>query len=80
MYIEGGMLACSVLEWCLHACSTQPFLERIIGLERSRQGTSKRPPEPHSQSCERTTDIRLAVPRAGTERTTKHLESASLTH
>ena len=73
MYIEGGMLACSVLEWCLHACSTNPFWNEIIGLERSRQGTSKRPPEPHSQSCGRTADIRPAVPRAGTEGTTTHL-------
>ena len=65
MYIEGGVLACSVLEWCLHACSADPFWNEIIGLERSRQGTSKRLPEPpmkNKVNTRRPTDFSKSCP------------------
>ena len=46
MYIEGGMLACSVLEWCLHACSTNPFWNESSASSARDKGPLRGPLNP----------------------------------
>ena len=71
--------ACA-LEWCLHACSTNPyFWNEIIGLERSRQGTSKRPPETPGKTNQTLVERRISRRAALVGTTSKKLNPLSLT-
>ena len=80
MYIEGGECshACA-LEWCLHAYSANPFWNEIIGLERSRQGTSKRPPEAPGKTNQTLVERRISRRAAPVGTTSKKLNPLNLT-
>ena len=63
---------------CMHVPPTH-FWNEIIGLERSRQGTSKRPPEPPGKTNQTLVERRISRRAAPVGTTSKKLNPLNLT-